>query len=138
MAIIDINTHPSDKELRWFGVMLLVFVAVVSAVAWRQLGSPDGAQKVWAAGGAIVTVYLLVPPLRRWIFVGWMYLAFPLGWTVSHLLLITIYYLVLTPIGLLLRFTKGDPLERRFNRSASSYWAPRESPQDVRRYFRQF
>ena len=49
-----------------------------------------------------------------------------------------IYYLVFTPVGLLLRLVKGDPLERRLDRSASTHWAKRPPTGDVRRYFRQF
>ena len=138
MAIIEINTDPSKKELRWFGVMLVVFVLAVGALVRWQFDAPAAAQRIWIAGGVLSMVYAVVPPLRRWIFVGWIYAAFPIGWTVSHVLLASIYYLVFTPIGLLLRLTKGDPLERQLDRSAASYWRPHESLRDVRRYFRQF
>jgi|TARA_B100000809_G_C15100268_1_gene516639 hypothetical protein len=138
MAIIEINTDPSKKELRWFGVMLVVFVLAVGALVRWQFDAPAAAQRIWIAGGVLSMVYAVVPPLRRWIFVGWIYAAFPIGWTVSHVLLASIYYLVFTPIGLLLRLIKGDPLERQLDPSATSYWRPHESLRDVRRYFRQF
>ena len=138
MAIIEINTDPSKKELRWFGVMLVVFVLAVGALVRWQFDAPAAAQRIWIAGGVLSMVYVVAPPLRRWIFVGWIYAAFPIGWTVSHVLLASIYYLVFTPIGLLLRRIKGDPLERQLDPSAASYWRPHESLRDVRRYFRQF
>lgn len=138
MAIIEINTDPSKKELRWFGVMLVVFVLAVGALVRWQFDAPAAAQRIWIAGGVLSMVYVVVPPLRRWILVGWIYAAFPIGWTVSHVLLASIYYLVFTPIGLLLRLIKGDPLERQLDPSATSYWRPHESLRDVRRYFRQF
>jgi len=138
MAIIEINTNPSRKELRWFGVMLAVFVLATGAVAWWQFDAPTLARRIWVAGGVLSMIYIVVPPLRRWIFVGWIYAVFPIGWTVSHVLLALIYYLIFTPIGLLLRLIKGDPLERQLDRSAASYWRPHESLRDVRRYFRQF
>ena len=50
-----------------------------------------------------------------------MFAVFPIGWVVSHLLLGVVYFLVLTPIGLTLRALGRDPLERRFDQSASSY-----------------
>ena len=138
MAIIEINTDPSKKELRWFGVMLVVFVLAVGALVRWQFDALVAAQRIWIAGGVLSMVYVVAPPLRRWIFVGWIYAAFPIGWTVSHVLLASIYYLVFTPIGLLLRLIKGDPLERQLDPSAASYWRPHESLRDVRRYFRQF
>ena len=138
MAIIEINTNPSKKELRWFGAMLVVFVFALGTLVWWQFDAPTAAQRIWTGGGVLSLVYVVGPPLRRWIFVGWIYAAFPIGWTVSHVLLGLIYYVVITPIGVLLRLFKGDPLERQLDRSAASYWRPHESLRDVRRYFRQF
>jgi len=79
-----------------------------------------------------------VPSLRRPMFVGWMYAAYPLGFIVSHVLLGLVYFGVVTPIGLLLRAVGHDPMTRRFDRSAKTYWIAREQTRDVRRYFRQF
>ena len=59
-------------------------------------------------------------------------------WTLSHVALAATYYLVLTPIGLLLRLVHGNPLDRAPDRSAASYWTARRPLRDVRRYFRQF
>ena len=76
--------------------------------------------------------------LRRWVWLGWLYAAFAIGWTLSHLGLAATYYLLLAPTGLLLRLFRGDPLDRGLDRSAASYWTARRQVRDVRRYFRQF
>ena len=138
MALLQINRHPAAKELRWFGVLLAGFVVVAGALAHWQLEAPAAARIIWAAGAALAAVYATVRPLRRWIYLGWIYAAFPIGWTVSHLLLGAAYYLVLTPIGLLVRWIKGDPLGRELDRDAPTYWTERPPVRDVRRYFRQF
>ena len=138
MALLEINRHPAAKELRWFGVLLAGFVVLAGALAYWQFEAPAAARIIWAAGAALAAVYAGVRPLRRWIYLGWLYAAFPIGWTVSHLLLAATYYLVLTPIGLLVRRTRGDPLERTQDRSAPTYWTERRPVRDVRRYFRQF
>ena len=49
-----------------------------------------------------------------------------------------IYYIVLTPIGLFLRLTGYDPMQRRFDRAAKTYWTPREQEEKTKRYFQQF
>lgn len=66
------------------------------------------------------------------------YLAFPVGLVVSFLILAAVYYLVLTPTGLVMRPVGYDPMHRRFDAQAGSYWSPRQSPRDPGRYFRQF
>ena len=138
MALLDINRRPKAKELRWFGVLLAGFVVVAGAFAYWRFEAPAAARVIWVGGASLAAVYAVIPALRRWVYLGWLYAAFPIGWTVSHLLLGATYYLVLTPIGLLVRWTKGDPLGRTLDRSASSYWAERRPVRDVRRYFRQF
>ena len=39
-----------------------------------------------------------------------------------------IFFLVVTPTGILMRLTGRDPLNRRFERSASTYWITRTPP----------
>ena len=138
MALIEINRHPTAKELRWFGVLLAGFVVLAGAfVRWR-LGDAAAAHAIWVLGTVVTGSYAAVPPLRRWIYLGWLYAAFPIGWTVSHLVLAATYYLVVTPIGLLVRWIRGDPLERAPDRSAETYWTARRPTGGVQRYFRQF
>jgi hypothetical protein len=136
MAVIDINKNPSARELRWFGIMLAVFLAIVGYLFWRA-ESARVATIIWGVGAALTLVYAAVKPARRFVYLGWIYAAYPIGWTVSHLLLGAIYYLVVTPIGLLLRMTGRDPLERAFDRSAPTYWTPHNPGSDVSRYFKQ-
>ena len=136
--MIEINKNPSPRELRWFGVGLLAFAALVSALlAWRT-GGTTGPRYVLALGALVTLVYYAVPPLRRWVYLAWMYAAFPIGWVVSHVVLAAVYYLVVTPIGLALRAAGRDPLNHQFDRSAPTYWVPHDPGTDVKRYFRQF
>jgi hypothetical protein len=57
---------------------------------------------------------------------------------VSHVVLGAVFYLVVTPIGWLVRRISGDPLHRRFEASRPSYWTERDTASDVGRYLRQF
>ena len=61
-----------------------------------------------------------------------------IGWILSSVVLAVLYYLVLTPIGVLLRLTGYDPMKRRFDRTAKTYWLPRNSDTETERYFKQF
>jgi hypothetical protein len=67
-----------------------------------------------------------------------MYAAYPIGWVVSHVLLGLIYFGLLTPVGWLMKLFGYDPMERRFDRAAASYWVERERQTDAGRYFKQF
>ena len=136
--MISINRNPSSRDLKWFGLLVLVFFGVLGAIARWRFDAEVAPLRLWIAGAVLCAVYYAVPPIRRWMFVGWMYAAFPIGWTVSHLLLLIVYYLILTPVGLILRLTGRDLLDRSIDRGAISYWTRREAPEDRARYFRQF
>ena len=128
----------SPHDLRWFGLLLPIFVAAVGAIARWQFGAPTVALGIWSAGGALVVLYWGAPPLRRPILVGWMYAALPIGWTVSHLMMGVVYFFVVTPIGLLSRLVRGDTLRRRPDHSTRSYCIERPRRSGTRRYLRQF
>jgi fumarate reductase subunit D len=137
MALLDINWKPNRRELRQFGLIWLGFFALIGVYCLWAKDSPRAAQVFWvivAAGG----LGIMWPALLRPVYLMWMALALPIGWTVSHLLLAAIYYLVMTPIGLLMRLFHYDPMQRRIDREAESYWMPHDSGTDAASYFRQF
>jgi hypothetical protein len=138
MAIINIDRNPPERLLRSFGFLLAAFVPLFGAlVGWRS-GRLDLAVAVWVVGGLLTAIYWLAPALRRPIYVGWMYAVFPIGWTISHVLMAAIFYGVVAPIGFGLRLAGRELLPRQFDRSARTYWVPHAKPDHVNRYFRQY
>ena len=139
MSIVQINTNPTRRELNQFGFIWLGFVALFGVIAFFKFNSPTVARWLWIAAVVVPIVGWLVPAIMRLIFLGMSYLAWPIGFVVSHVVLAVVYYLVLTPIGLLTRLFGYDSMKKKFDREAASYWIER-SPEAVenKRYFRQF
>jgi hypothetical protein len=48
------------------------------------------------------------------------------------------FYGLFTPIGLLFRLIGRDPLHRTRRAELETYWSPKPSADDPRRYFKQF
>jgi saxitoxin biosynthesis operon SxtJ-like protein len=138
MAVIDINRNPSRRDLTWFGILLAVFFGLVGAVVLWQAQSLLTASIIWSLGAILGIMYFAVHSLRLPIYIGWISVFYPIGWTVSHLILGFIFFLVLVPIGLLLRLCRYDPMKRSFEPEASSYWVSYIPQNDTARYFRQF
>ena len=138
MALLEINRHPTARELRWFAVLLAVVIVLAGGLAQWRFEMPVAAWAAWVAGAVLVGFHASPPALRRRVYLAWLYAAFPIGWTTLHLTLAAVYFTVVTPIGLALRLTRGDPLERTPDHAAASYWTPRQPEGDIRRYFRQF
>ena len=101
------------------------------------MGAPEVATWVAGVAGAISLIFFVVPPLRIPLYLGWIYLAFPIGWTISHLLMLFVFFVVLTPIGLVMRLLGRDPMKRALEQGATSYFEPHK-PATTERYFRQF
>ena len=138
MAMIEIDRNPSPRTLRQFAGLFLVAFGVVGWLLLRRTGSQEIAGIVWALAGLVFLTGMIRPGAIRLVYLGMIYLAFPIGWVVSHVVLALVLYLVLTPIGLALRLLGRDPLERRFDPAADSYWTPHRQPASMDRYFRQF
>lgn len=136
--MIEVNKNPSRRDLMWFGILFPVFIAILGTIIHWRFGAPSVARLVWIVGAAVTILYGAIPAIRAPFYVGWMYAVFPIGWTISHLVLAMIYYLVVTPLGIFLRLRGIDPLERELDRSADTYWKPHKPAQRPNRYLRQF
>jgi Na+/H+ antiporter NhaB len=138
MGVIRINHNPSRVQLGVFGAVWLVFFGAVAVAVSRRGGPQPVALGMGAAAVLVPLVGWMAPRFLRVVYLGMAYAALPIGFLVSHLLLAGVYYLLLTPTGLLMRALGRDPMSRRFDREAESYWVTRKPPASTDRYFRQF
>ncbi len=136
--LVSLIFNRENRLLQLLGALLPGLFALSSASAgW--VGGSTVARSLWAVGTAGAILIWIVPSAGRQLYVGWMLAAVPAGWSISHGVLAIVYYVVLTPIGLLMRLLGRDPMQRRLDRSGSgSYWIERPPPSDSSRYFRQF
>ena len=139
MSVVQINTNPSRRQLNQFGFVWLGFLALFGVLAYFKFDSPSVARGLWVAAVVVPVLGWLVPAFMRLVFLGMSYLAWPIGFVISHVVLALVYYLVLTPIGLLTRLFGYDSMKKRFDREAESYWVERSSEAPhPKHYFRQF
>jgi hypothetical protein len=138
MALLEIPWKPSHRDLRWFAALQFVFLALVAWLLHRHAGPAWIAWSVVIVSVVVAGVGLAAPRAVRPVFVAWVAVTFPLGWLVSFGVLAAVFYLVFCPVGLVLRLCGHDPLQRRFDRHAESYWSPRRASDDKSRYFRPF
>jgi hypothetical protein len=138
MALIELRINPTARDLKWFGLIMLAFFGLVGMLVWRATGSLVWPSRIWSAAALLSLTYYAVRPLRWPMYVGWSYATYPIGWVVSHVLMAVVFFGVFTGIGLLMRLFGYDPMMRKFDRSASSYWVKHEDQPDVSYYFRQY
>jgi len=133
----DIPLDPSTKTLRQFAVLWIV--AFGGLAAWQWLRHENR---------ALAAILLAATPIGLWgcwrpadlrpIFVGWMVLAFPIGWVVSFVVLSALFFGVITPLGVVFRLSGRDFLCLRREPLADSYWEPMALNADPKSYLNQF
>jgi hypothetical protein len=134
----DIQFRPPAKTLRQFAGLWLACFGGLSAWEGFVRGHATLAVALAILALTIGPLGLAWPQLVRPVFVAWMILAFPIGWTVSQLILALMFYGLFTPISLIFRLIGRDPLHRARQPGLESYWTPKATPTDSRRYFKQF
>jgi len=148
MALIDIDWKPSARLLRSFGFIgLLAFAVVAGIVEWKHKviifpitdsAVPMTRNILLALAGYCGLFAVIMPRALLPIYVTLTAVGYPIGLVVSFTVMLIIYFLVITPIGVAMRLVGRDPMRRKLDPAAGSYWIKRTPPADVRRYYRQF
>ena len=134
----DISFSPPTRTLRQFaGLSLLIF----SSAACFQVFVRHQPM-VAAVFGTLALVIglpgLIRPSIVRPVYVGAMILAFPIGWTVSKIILACMFYGLFTPIALWFRIIGRDSLSLRRRPAIQTYWLPKSQAADPSSYFHPF
>lgn len=134
---------PDRKDLRKFGITIAIVLGLLGSLAlYKGSGKYLG---FWGIGGLFLVLGLLLPELLKPIHKAWMALALILGWINTHIILGLIFFLIFTPIGLILRLMGKDLLDQKFPQPGTgsgsdlTYWKKREkNSKDKVRYERMF
>ncbi len=132
MALLRINHRPAPRQLLVFALAWLAFTGALGWMQWTK-GHGTLAGICWTLAVGVPVAGAFWREGLRLFYVGLCYATFPIGFVVSTLVLALIYYAVLTPIGLLLRFCGHDALQRR---PAATYWHRRPAARKAADYFR--
>jgi hypothetical protein len=136
--MIRIEHNPTRRQLTVFGWLWLVFFGILGGTSWWKTGAYETAGALWAMGAVVPAIGRVWPSTLRIVYLAASYATFPIGFVFSYVVLAVVYYLIVTPIGLVMRLMGRDPMQRRFDPGATTYWTPRKQEEGTERYFRQF
>ena len=110
----------SPRALRRFGFAVgLVVLLLGCFLLWRQRGA---SWPLISIGTVLVVAASFVPSILKWVHGPWMIMAVVLGWIVTRILLTLVFFLVVTPLGLLQRLFGKRVIEVAWKADAVSYW----------------
>ena len=130
------NIKTRKKNLRNFGLTIGIILLVIGGfLIFKEIAS----YKILAYTAVIfIGLGLMIPIILKPIYIIWMVFAVILGWIMTRVILSLLFYLIITPIGIISRLFGNDFLSLRIiNRD--SYWNNRDSKLEINQdYEKQF
>lgn len=123
-----IDTTLTRGQLRQFGLVMGAAVALVFGVLFPWLRSHDAPPWVWGIAAAFAALGVIAPRLLRPVYDLWMKIGGVLGWINTRIILGLVFYGVVTPMGIVMRLVKYDPMARTLDPERESYRVVRENP----------
>jgi len=138
MILQRINWHPSRGEIRYFAVTLAIAAILLAVLALAVKGIIPA---LWLGGVGLalaLACFLMRTTLGKWVYLFWMAVTFGLAIVISPIVIGAIFYLILTPIGIIARIFGKDDLRLKQPQNAATYLVDIENPPDRDSFHRQF
>jgi hypothetical protein len=131
---MDKTKFNDRKEWRKFGFGLAILAAVLAAIQafkghFSGIPYSAGASLAFAAAG------WLVPALLKPLYVGMAYVGEGLGWFSTRVILTVLFFVLVTPIGTVLRLFGKKFMPDKADAKAPSYWIDRGKDYDQKTDF---
>ncbi len=133
---MKLRLKEDPREWRKFGLSsALVLALIVGWLCWRGILAEPAATAL-LAGLLVVAALAIVRPrwLRRPYRLG-MIVSHGMGRVVAPVVLSLVFFLILTPLGLVLRLLGKDLLQLRRNPAADTYWQKPTGSDDLTKMF---
>lgn len=114
------SQQPTMKDLKQFGFTVGGVFAVIGL--WPVLFRSES-PRLWAMilGALLIVLGAVAPQRLKQVHKGWMKVGHVLGTINTKILLGIIYYLLITPMGLVMRLMGKDPMHRTLAQGMDTY-----------------
>lgn len=112
------------KDLKQFGLTLGIILFVFGVIHFFK------GRAIWYIPFFLISVLsicaaLVMPVSLKKPYSVFMKIAHALGWFNTRVILIAVYFFLLTPIALIIRMLGKDPLNRKIDKKEPTYWSDR-------------
>ena len=118
------NIKSTNKELREFGIVVGIAFSLLGGMLWWK--GRDNFAIFFIISTALIILGLVCPAVLKPIQKIWMTFAIIIGFVMTRVILFVLFFVIITPIGVLSRLTGKDSLELNFSKKKESYWVRRE------------
>lgn len=118
-----ISIKSTITEIRKFGLTIGIFLLAIAGFLFCK--QRPGSQYFVYLGGGFVLLGLIVPIMLKPIYKLWMSFAVVMGFFMTRVILMILYFGLFTPISLIAKALGKDLLEERWKKNAATYWVKR-------------
>lgn len=115
----------SRKALRKFGLVVGSVFLILSGWLWFKSRDPVSAGVAGGAGFILLVAGAFWPHTLSGVYRLWMGMAFAIGWVMSRIMLIILFYLVVVPTGIIARLAHKRFMATDFKTKKDTYWLAR-------------
>lgn len=128
------NINSDKKKIKNFGFLIGGVLIVLSIfIMWKGV---THYQIILIIGTVFILSGVIIPKVLKPIYKIWMTLAIILGWIMTRVILTILYYLIITPIGVIARLFGKQFLDLSWKKSTVSFWNKRsESVNEMEKQF---
>ena len=130
------NIPYSKRDIRSFGITMGIILFIISGLLMYY--NKEIYQIIGIIALTFVGLGLIIPVALKPLYFVWMTFAAILGWVMTRVILSLVFYLIITPIGLLTKLLGEDFLDLK-KKESNSYWNYRDSSKELNQdYEKQF
>ena len=138
--MIDFDFKSEKADIRRFSNFVPIALVVWGTILGFSHGWGGRSEWILYAAAVIIFFWGMISPFTlKPLYLGWMYFTKVFSWLLTTLVLGLVFYIGFTVTGLVMRLLGRDPLHRRIDRQAKSYWVKRDpASREKADYERQF
>lgn len=116
---------PKPRELRSFGVIWSIFFIIIALYPLFR----GQHIRYWPVPLSVLSLVIgfIVPNLLTKFYIIWLKFGNIIGNIISKIILFFIFYLLITPIGMILKISGKDLLNKKTDKNQPTYWIKRET-----------
>ena len=127
------NIKTDNKAIRDFGILIGCIILIIAGFLFFK--KSDLSLSIILFGFSFISLALILPVFLKPFYLLWMYFAVVLGWFMTRLILGLLFYIIVSPIGVLLRLFGKEFLELNKNKLNNSYWNHLENKKINRQHY---